>query len=75
MKFAQEILDYLVAAGANAETDSVAAKAANWGFTLADDATVEDFWAAIVEKYGYDLSDDGINAEKASSSISELLTA
>ena len=66
---------YLVAAGANAETDSVAAKAANWGFTLADDATVEDFWAAIVEKYGYDLSDDGINAEKASSSISELLTA
>ncbi len=75
VKFAQEILDYLVAAGANAETDSVAAKAANWGFTLADDATVEDFWAAIVEKYGYDLSDDGINAEKASSSISELLTA
>ncbi len=75
VKFAQEILDYLVAAGANAETDSVAAKAANWGFSLADDATVEDFWAAIVEKYGYDLSDDGINAEKASSSISELLTA
>ena len=75
VKFAQEILDYLVAAGANAETDSVAAKAANWGFTLADDATVEDFWAAIVEKYGYDLSDDGINAEKATSSISELLTA
>lgn len=75
VKFAQEILDYLVAAGANAETDSVAAKAANWGFTLADDATVEDLWAAIVEKYGYDLSDDGINAEKASSSISELLTA
>ena len=75
VKFAQEILDYCVAAGANEESDSVAAKAANWGFSLADDATVEDFWAAIVEKYGYDLSDDGINAEKASSSISELLTA
>ena len=75
VKFAQEILDYCVAAGANEESDSVAAKAANWGFSLADDATVEDFWAAIVAKYGYDLSDDGINAEKASSSISELLTA
>ena len=52
-----------------------AAQAGNWGFELADDATVEDFWAAIVAKYGYDISDDGINAETAGTSISSFLEA
>ena len=42
-KFAQEILDYVVAAGYATADDSVAAQAGNWGFELADDATVEDF--------------------------------
>ena len=71
VKFAQEILDYVVAEG----YDSVAAQAGNWGFELAEDATVEDFWAAIVEARGYDLSDEGINAETAGTSISALLEA
>ena len=75
MKFAQEILDYVVAAGYATADDSVAAQAGNWGFELADDATVEDFWAAIVAKYGYDISDDGINAETAGTSISSFLEA
>ena len=75
VKFAQEILDYVVAAGYAAATDSVAAQAANWGFELAEDATVEDFWAAIVAAYGYDISDAGINAETAGSSISSLIEA
>ena len=75
MKFAQEILDYVVAAGSATADDSVAAQAGNWGFDLADDATVEDFWAAIVAKYGYDISDDGINAETAGTSISSFLEA
>ena len=44
VKFAQEILDYVVAAGYATADDSVAAQAVNWGFELADDATVEDFW-------------------------------
>ncbi len=75
VKFAQEILDYVVAEGYAAATDSVAAQAANWGFELAEDATVEDLWAAIVEAYGYDISDEGINKETAGTSISALLEA
>lgn len=75
VKFAQEILDYVVDSGSATADDSVAAQAGNWGFDLADDATVEDFWAAIVAKYGYDISDDGINAETAGTSISAFLEA
>ncbi len=75
VKFAQEILDHVVAAGYAAATDPVAAQAAYWGFELAEDATVEDFWAAIVEAYGYDLSDEGINKETAGTSISALIEA
>ncbi len=76
VKFAQEILDYIVDAGYAAATDPVAAQAANWGFdALAEDATVEDFWAAIVDAYGYDISDEGINAETAGTSISAFIEA
>ena len=75
VKFAQEILDYVVAEGYAAATDPVAAQAANWGFELAEDATVEDFWAAIVEAYGYDISDEGINKETAGTSIAALIEA
>lgn len=74
-KFAQEIVDYCVAAGANTAEDSVAACAVNWGYELAEDATVADFFTAIVETCGYDLSDDGINYESAGSSISGLIDA
>ncbi|MBR3272654.1 MAG: ABC transporter substrate-binding protein [Clostridia bacterium] len=49
--FAQEIVDYCIANGYNAEGDSVAACAANWGFELAEDATAQDFWEAIVAAY------------------------
>ena len=48
VKFAQEILDYVVAAGYATASDSVAAQAANWGYELAEGATAEDFWKAIV---------------------------
>ena len=75
VKFAQEILDYVVAEGYAAATDPVAAQAANWGFELAEDATVEDFWAAIVAKYGYDITDEGINKETAGTSISAFIEA
>ena len=53
-EFAQEIVDYCIANGYNAPDDPVAACAANWGFELAEDATAEDFWNAIVEAYGGD---------------------
>ena len=71
--FAQEICDYVVSAGAAAETDSVAAKASQWGFTLADDATVEDFAMAIGEKYGWIFS--AMEGETAGSALADLMDA
>ena len=72
--FAQEIVDYCIGAGYNAEGDSVAACAANWGFELEEDATAADFFASIVDTYGYDISDDGMNAESAGTSMTDFLT-
>ena len=75
-KFAQEIVDYCVAAGYAADANDVATAAGAWGFDgLAADATAADFWNAIVAAYGYDISDDGINAESAGTSISALIEA
>ena len=54
--FAQSIVDYCKDNGYNAPDDSVAACAANWGFELADDATVADFWDAIMEAYEGDVA-------------------
>ncbi len=74
-KFAQEIVDYCVAAGYAAGSEDVATAAAAWGYELAEDATAADFFAAIVDNYGYDLSDDGINTETAGTSISAFIEA
>ena len=49
--FAQSICDYVVSEGYNAAEDSVAAKAANWGYELAEDATMADFFNAMLEAY------------------------
>ena len=71
VKFVEEIVAYCEPYGA---TD-VASAAALWGYAdLAADATAADFFAAIVEACGYDLSDAGINYESAGSSISGLIT-
>ncbi len=51
---AQDIIDYLVAAGYNTAEDSVAKCAANWGFELAEDADLQAFADAIKEAYGDD---------------------
>lgn len=70
--FAQSIVDYVIAAGYNAEGDSVAACAANWGFTLDEGATAADFFAAMVEAYEGDyltLSD----TENAGSTLPDLM--
>ncbi|MCR5689968.1 MAG: ABC transporter substrate-binding protein [Clostridiales bacterium] len=56
-KFAQDIVDYCIANGYNAETDSVAVCAANWGFEIAEDATAADFFKAIEEAY---TGEDGV---------------
>ena len=52
VKMAEDIGAYLVANAQNAEGDSVAAIAANWGYELAEDATYEDFYKAMLENYG-----------------------
>ena len=55
--FAQAIVDACIYDyGINSEDDSVAACAANWGFELEEDATVEDFWNTMVEAYGGDIA-------------------
>ena len=71
--FAQEIVDYCIAAGYGTD---VATAAAAWGYEgLAAEATAADFFQAILDKYGYDLSDDGINCETAGTSISSFITS
>lgn len=69
--FAQEIVDYCIANGLNAEGDSVAACAANWGYTLDEGATVKDFAMAIGDNYGWNFS--AMEAETAGSALSDLI--
>jgi len=73
--FVEEIVAYCVAAGAVADAKDVAGAAAAWGYAgLPAEATAADFWAKIVETYGYNLSStDGINYESAGSSIEALI--
>ena len=72
--FAQEIVDFCIGRGYNSPDDSVAACAANWGFELAEGATAEDFWAAIVEAYGGDI-DTAVATETAGSDLLGLTVA
>lgn len=74
-KFAQEIVDYCVDNG-YAEAGDVAGAAAAWNYPdLAADATAADFFQAMVDTYGYDLSDAGINLETAGTSITDFILA
>ena len=50
--FAQSIVDYCISAGANTAEDPVSAVAPNWGYELAEDATLLDFFNAMVERHG-----------------------
>jgi len=69
---AQDIVDYCIGNGYNAEGDSVAKCAANWGYELKEDATVEDFWAEILKAYEGDYK-TAIDTEKASKALDELM--
>ena len=69
VKFAQEIVDYMMANGA---TD-VASAAAGWGFQLDDGATAKDFFLAIGENYDWSFS--AMEAESAGSALSDLIPA
>ena len=69
VKFAQEIVDYMLDNGA---TD-VASAAAGWGFQLDDGATAKDFFLAIGENYDWSFS--AMEAESAGSALSDLIPA
>lgn len=69
VKFAQEIVDYMMAN--NGATD-VASAAAGWGFDgLAADATAKDFFMAIGAQYDWNFS--AMEAETAGSALSDLI--
>lgn len=77
-KFAQSIADYCIANGYNADTDSISACAANWGYELPEDATAADFWQAIVANYpsedgSYDDIKTATDTEKADVDFTSLL--
>ncbi len=69
VKFAQEIVDYMMDNGA---TD-VTSAAAGWGFQLDDGATAKDFFLAIGENYDWSFS--AMEAESAGSALSDLIPA
>ena len=75
VNFVSEIKQWLVSSGYNAETDPVEVWGANWGYALPEGSTEADMFAAIVDSFGYDLSDSGINYESAGTSISAFITA
>ena len=71
-KFAQEIVDYCVAAG-YAEEGNVAAAAEAWNFKgLAADATAADFFALMCETYAWDLATLS-STESAGSGLTDLM--
>ena len=71
--FAKEICDYCISKGYNAATDSVAACAVNWGYEIAEDATYDDFWKAIVA--AYPSVDEAVATESAGSNLTQLTIA
>ena len=62
VKFVQDIMQYCIAQGANAEGDSVAACMKNWGYDLPEDATEADAFNAILAKY--DTLAEAVDTEK-----------
>ena len=66
-KFCQSIADYVIA---NYGAEDFASAVAMWGYEAEDTATM---WQQIVAKYGYDITDNGINAEVADKDFSEFL--
>ncbi|MDE6260641.1 MAG: ABC transporter substrate-binding protein [Oscillospiraceae bacterium] len=70
-QFAQTILDYLEA---NGYSGTVAEQAPNWGYEVAEDATVADFWDAIVDNFDGDIV-TAVDVETAGTSFWSLVPA
>ena len=74
LKFATGILDDIIAVYGEAYgVSDYAGAAALWGYS--DIVTAEDFWNAMIDTYGYDISDNGINYEAFNESIGDLINA
>ncbi|MDO4808130.1 MAG: ABC transporter substrate-binding protein [Coriobacteriales bacterium] len=67
---AQEIVDYCGENELN-DKDDVKASAANWGYELADGATIDDFATALLEAYENNVA-AAIGVENAGSSVEDL---
>ena len=70
VKFAQEIVDYMVANGGVEEGDVVSA-AAGWGFELPEGADTKAFFLAIGDQYGWNFS--SMEAETAGTALADLI--
>ncbi len=73
-KFCQEIVDYVLTNYGEAYgAVDFASAAALWAYEGVEDAA--SMFAMMVENYGYDISDGGINLEAAVTSISDFIYA
>lgn len=75
--FAQSIIDYVLTNyGADYGAVDAITAAALWGYELpSNDTAAADMFAMMIENYGYDTSDDGINSEVADVSITDCIYA
>ncbi len=66
-KFCQSIADYVIA---NYGAEDFKSAVEMWGYQAEDTATM---WQQMIANYGYDITDNGINAEVADKDFSEFL--
>lgn len=71
--FVQEIVDYLVAKEYIEDPSDIKSAAAGWGFELADGATLEDFFMAIGEQYGWDFAQMANEAAEGGTPLEDVL--
>lgn len=72
LEFAKGVLDDIIATYGEAyDVHDYAGAAALWGYAGVTNET--EFWAAMKETYGYDISDEGINYEKTNASIGDII--
>lgn len=69
-KFCQSIADYCLANYADYGAVDFPSAVELWGYAANDPA---EMWDQMIENYGFDISDDGINLEVADTSIGDFL--
>ena len=72
-KYVKSIQDKLISSGTNKKGDSVAACAANWGYTLPDGATAVDFVNAILANPKYKSATEALTTEKGDTAFVDCL--